>query len=77
LDRIVERHEALRTTFVREGKQVVQRIGAPDGGLPIAFSDLAAEQASEQLEARLDQAAHQPFDLERGPLVRAELFRLA
>ncbi|PRE81748.1 non-ribosomal peptide synthetase, partial [Burkholderia gladioli] len=77
LDRIVERHEALRTTFVREGKQVVQRIGAPGGGLPIAFSDLAAEQASEQLEARLDQAAHQPFDLEQGPLVRAELFRLA
>ncbi|TCK33795.1 amino acid adenylation domain-containing protein [Paraburkholderia sp. BL8N3] len=77
LDRIVARHEALRTTFSRQGAQVVQRIGSPDAGLPIVYDDLAAAGAAHEFDTRLEQASLEPFDLEQGPLVRAHLFRLS
>jgi amino acid adenylation domain-containing protein len=75
---LVERHEALRTTFVSREDEPVQRIGPPFApalpridlaGLPPA---LAAEESA-RLEA---DEARRPFDLESGPMLRALLLAL-
>jgi amino acid adenylation domain-containing protein len=80
LNRIVARHEALRTTFSQHDGQAVQIIGAADSGLDLQFQDLSgiAEPQERQrlLHRALEQEADVPFDLERGPLIRARLLRL-
>jgi amino acid adenylation domain-containing protein len=59
---IVRRHEVLRTTLAMDGGHVAP---APSTMLRrVSFDDLPAE-------------AHQPFDLEHGPLVRAALARVS
>ena len=81
IDRIVARHEALRTTFTQRDGQVVQTIASHDIGLRLQTVDLSETidpQAREaQLREYLRQAARAPFDLERGPLARARLVRLS
>ena len=75
LDRIVARHEVLRTTFEREGGRTVQRIAAPDLGFDLRIEDLSgADQA--QVQQRLDREVVPAFDLQRGPLVRGLLLRI-
>ncbi|WAS96616.1 non-ribosomal peptide synthetase [Nannocystis punicea] len=79
LDEVVRRHESLRTTFELRGDTPVQVIHAARS-LDLAVDDLAdldlaAREA--ELERRLEREVHRPFDLERGPLLRARLFRLA
>ncbi|MBV9791906.1 MAG: amino acid adenylation domain-containing protein, partial [Chloroflexi bacterium] len=79
LNMIVARHESLRTTFVVEHEQPRQSI-APvlEIGLPVI--DLTAVIAAERettVQQRILEEAHQPFDLARGPLLRAVLLRLA
>ena len=79
LNELVARHETLRTRFVLSGDAPVQVIGPPSAvALPI--TDLSAmPQAEREARARqiTDTEAHQPFDLEAGPLLRAQLLRLA
>ncbi|WP_234320145.1 non-ribosomal peptide synthetase [Streptomyces sp. SBT349] len=72
LHRVVDRHEALRTVFDAEhGTQRAVRRSGP--GLPVTerpgavTGDLLAEIAAEE---------RRPFDLARGPLLRARLVRL-
>ncbi|MGN6085880.1 amino acid adenylation domain-containing protein, partial [Trinickia sp.] len=81
LDKIVERHEALRTTFDQRGGQVFQVIAPPDAGFALRTLDLSAIaeplERGARLHAHLREQAHTPFDLERGPLIRASLVRLA
>jgi len=78
LGEIIRRHEALRTTFKMVAGQPLQAIhGAEPISLPVI--DLTGlPEAGRELEAQhLAQAeAAEPFDLERGPLVRATLLRL-
>ena len=78
LGEIVRRHEALRTTFVSRGGQPVQQVADPQPvALPVV--DLAQYDASERHRraARLvSEETQRPFDLARGPLVRAVLLRL-
>ncbi|WP_156368633.1 non-ribosomal peptide synthetase, partial [Duganella sp. Leaf61] len=77
LDRIVARHEALRTAFVTVDGQARQRIAAHDCGCALVRSDLAADpQAEQALAALVAQEAQTPFDLQTGPLIRAHLVRL-
>ncbi|WP_414682885.1 amino acid adenylation domain-containing protein, partial [Longimicrobium sp.] len=79
LERIVERHEALRTTFHAAGGEPEQRI-APIGesGFHLAGHDLSAHPDAEaELRRLAGEEANAPFDLERGPLVRGQLIRLA
>ncbi|WP_247364753.1 amino acid adenylation domain-containing protein, partial [Ralstonia pseudosolanacearum] len=77
LDRIVARHEALRTCFEVQEGQAVQRVASADVGLTLDWADLSAEAASEhQLGLLAEAGARAPFDLEQGPLIRGRLVKL-
>jgi amino acid adenylation domain-containing protein len=72
---VVQRHEALRTTFTSIAGEPVQVIHPEPAEPPMAVVDLSGlcEGEVERL-ARVE--ASRPFDLERGPLLRAMLVRL-
>ena len=79
LSEILRRHEALRTTFRATATGAVQEIH-PWAPLPRTVVDLSAlPEAARPGEARRIAEAEgaRPFDLERGPLLRALLLRLA
>jgi amino acid adenylation domain-containing protein len=74
---VVARHEALRGMFSGDGTMllIAERID-----VPIERVDLSALEARERrarLEAVLAEAVGEPFDLLRGPLLRAWLVKLA
>ncbi|MFP2902325.1 amino acid adenylation domain-containing protein, partial [Corallococcus sp. 4LFB] len=78
LREVVRRHESLRTTFELHEGQPVQRIRA-DARLPMAEVDLEGftrEQREEEVRRRLGLELAEPFDLNKGPLIRASLLRL-
>src|SRR6185436_9871880 len=78
LSGVVRRHETLRTTFPAVDGAPVQRI-SPPASFPLAMVDLAGlpEAPREAEGARLAvEELRAPFDLARGPLVRASLVRL-
>ncbi|HEU0300657.1 MAG TPA: amino acid adenylation domain-containing protein, partial [Longimicrobium sp.] len=72
LAEIVRRHEPLRTTFAEVDGEPVQVIGAP---APVAVAVSGVAEA--ELRDALREEAGRPFDLARGPLFRARLFRIA
>ncbi|MFL6209204.1 MAG: amino acid adenylation domain-containing protein, partial [Pyrinomonadaceae bacterium] len=79
LTEIVARHEALRTTFTTLDAHPVQLI-RPPFAVSVPVQDLSAiAEAERAAEAqRLLQAeAQRPFELARGPLLRAGLLRLS
>jgi amino acid adenylation domain-containing protein len=79
LGEVIQRHEVLRTTFSTvEGKAV--QIIHPTIDLRLEIEDLStlppAERA-EALRAASTREVTRPFDLSKGPLIRARLLRLA
>ena len=78
LDRILERHEALRTTFGMAGDQPVQHIAsAEQSRFQLIEDDLRGHPESErELEQLVSEARGARFDLEVGPLIRGRLVRL-
>ena len=75
---IVDRHEALRTTFAAEAGQLLQLI-APEAQLTLPITDLTKtpEDERDTIAAGLAKAeAEAPFDLVRGPLLRVSLIKL-
>ena len=75
---IVDRHEALRTTFAAEDGQLLQLI-APEAQLTLPITDLTQtpEDERERVAAGLATAeVEAPFDLVRGPLLRVSLIKL-
>jgi len=70
---IVCRHETLRTTFPLSGGHPVQAI-APPRPFTLPVADV---QGMEEVRRRLLAEVRKPFDLERGPLWRLQLLRLA
>ncbi|RPA01074.1 non-ribosomal peptide synthetase [Burkholderia pseudomallei] len=77
LNRIVMRHEALRTCFVREEGEPIQVI-QPHADLTVSYHDLREAEQTEQRAKDLSQAhASAPFDLSRDLPVRVLLLQLA
>ena len=77
LDRIVARHEALRTTFSQIDGRPVQVIGPAEAGFLLAEEDLRHEAEPQAALRRLvAEEARRPFDLGAGPLIRGRLARL-
>ncbi|HEX8244206.1 MAG TPA: condensation domain-containing protein, partial [Longimicrobium sp.] len=78
LDRLVARHETLRTTFSVQDGEPEQRIGPEASRFHLVEHDLAAEAGGlEELGRVMAEEATARFDLERGPLIRGRLVRLA
>lgn len=77
---IVNRHEALRSTFTEVQGQPIQVIAPPGTRLPLPVIDLRELPQSDR-EAAVKQLstkeAQQPFDLERGFLLRTSLLQLS
>ena len=75
---ILRRHEVLRTRFIDVGGEPFQEI-SPDMRLAITVIDLTQLPATETEHETVQLASREaslPFDLKRGPLVRATLLRL-
>ena len=76
LDRIVSRHEALRTRFEQVEGQPIQVIAAADIGMVVHEHDLCASADVDCELARWSAVeAAEPFDLQHGPLIRARLLQ--
>ncbi|MEM8922171.1 MAG: SDR family NAD(P)-dependent oxidoreductase [Actinomycetota bacterium] len=69
IDDLVDRHEPLRTTFaVVDGE--LQQVVAPRLAVPLRQARVTAAELDDVLRT----AVEQPFDLERGPLLRMHVF---
>jgi amino acid adenylation domain-containing protein len=82
LAEVVRRHAVLRTTFTETAETAggPVQVVAPEWTPPLPLTDLAAVPADRreaEARQRIEAEADRPFDLERGPLVRALLLRLA
>ncbi|MBW8849093.1 MAG: non-ribosomal peptide synthetase, partial [Burkholderiales bacterium] len=78
LDRIVARHEALRTRFVAAEGSAVQEFSPPGLGLPLRVLDLSTlPDPQDQAQRLAEEEACTPFDLAQAPLIRAVLLKLA
>src|SRR5271166_428145 len=78
LGEVVRRHEVLRTVFC-EGEEGPVQVILPELKVALPVIDLTDSPEGErraQLTRRLTEAAHEPFDLTAGPLLRAGLYRL-
>jgi len=75
---ILRRHEALRTTFAVVDDRPVQIINEAAGfKLPVSDMQELDEGARwSSVSVRAEEEAHRPFDLTKGPLLRANLLRL-
>ncbi|MCB4424428.1 amino acid adenylation domain-containing protein [Xenorhabdus nematophila] len=80
LDRLVARHESLRTRFVLVGGQPCQHIDPADIGFTLSFHDfcqLDPELHTQRVAEFAEQEAQIPFDFTQGPLIRGQLLQLA
>ncbi|WP_025130130.1 non-ribosomal peptide synthetase [Pseudomonas sp. PH1b] len=78
LERIVARHETLRSRFAQYADEAEVLIAPLEAGLDLQVENLRGHpQAQEALQALVQGEASAPFDLERGPLIRGRLIRLA
>ena len=78
LAEVARRHESLRTTFAEVEGRPVQRVHPPFAPpLPVDdLSSLPEAEREEEVRRRVAADAAHPFDLSRGPLLRARLLRL-
>ena len=78
VNKTVERHEALRTTFVLRDNEPVQAI-ARKLELPVPLVDLSLlpeEQREVEIQRRATEEAQRPFNLASGPVMRAQILRV-
>ncbi len=78
LNEIVRRHEVLRTVFTVVNDTPVQKV-LPPSTLSLICTDISdrpEKELEQALPDLLSEEAKQPFDLSRGPLIRAKLLRL-
>ncbi|WP_157679501.1 non-ribosomal peptide synthetase [Methylovulum psychrotolerans] len=80
LDRIIARHEALRTTFSEDDGEPRQHIAPAGCGFCLAEHDLSGLDSAAQAAAVTGHSAAEAetaFDFGHGPLIRGRLLRLA
>ncbi|MEO1087785.1 MAG: condensation domain-containing protein, partial [Acidobacteriota bacterium] len=83
IELLAQRHESLRTVFTARDGKPVQQI-TPGDEIRLRFEDLsrlgtgdvAPAVAEAEMERRLEAESRRPFDLEVGPLFRAQLYRI-
>ncbi|MBL6449163.1 amino acid adenylation domain-containing protein [Fulvivirga sp. 29W222] len=76
---VIERHEALRTTFVMKEGVLYQKIHAPEAfNFKLGVQSVVDQGDNAEEEARklINKEASTPFDLEAGPLFRARLVQV-
>jgi amino acid adenylation domain-containing protein len=78
LSTILARHEVLRAVFQNVGGQPVQHFLSPKSISlpPVDLRDLPPSEREARTQQLIIEEARQPFDLEQGPLLRAQLLRL-
>ncbi|TNC71366.1 AMP-binding protein, partial [Janthinobacterium lividum] len=74
LDRLLQRHEILRTRFVAEQQEVRQVI---DAAAPFDLQLQDIPGGADDVPRLAQEEAARPFDLARGPLIRGRLLRLS
>lgn len=77
---VIERHVSLRSVFRLEGDRPVQHPQEEPEPLQLPLMDwcgMDEEEVAATFERRILALRSAPFDLERGPLLRAELIKLA
>ncbi len=76
--KLIERHESLRTVFLPLAEEVKQKVLLPaEIDFKVEYTDLrAAADREEQMEEFRKLDKNTPFDLLRGPLMRARLLHL-
>ncbi|MBE1161960.1 non-ribosomal peptide synthetase [Dyella acidiphila] len=77
LQGVVDRHEALRSTLSADGNELCIAIHVPLDCATDDLSGLGEAERAESVATALSLAVNTPFDLEHGPLVRAQLLQLA
>lgn len=77
-NRLIERHESLRTVFKEIGEQPVQQIVEfLPSALPVRdYSQLPLEVKEKEVDSLIAREAQEPFDLMNGPLIRNQLVQL-
>ena len=68
INKLVERHESLRTRFIADGQTPKQEV-LPRAEVALQVIDIAAG----ELQNKLTELSQQPFDLTQAPLLRARL----
>jgi amino acid adenylation domain-containing protein/non-ribosomal peptide synthase protein (TIGR01720 family) len=79
LSAVVARHEVLRTIFGSRQGQPLQLIAPPGRGMPLPFVDLSSlphERRRPAAYGLIKEVTARPFDLVRGPLLRAALLKV-
>ncbi len=80
LDRLIARHESLRTRFILVAGQPCQHIDPADIGFALSCHDLRLLDPglrSQRVTELADLEAQAPFDFTQGPLIRGQLLQLA
>ncbi|AOM39426.1 non-ribosomal peptide synthetase [Xenorhabdus hominickii] len=80
LDRLVARHEILRTHFILIDEHPCQQIAPADCGFALNYQDLRSLTATEQqyrLTGLMEHDRSTPFDFAHNPLIRGQLLQLA
>ncbi|HZN92764.1 MAG TPA: condensation domain-containing protein, partial [Myxococcales bacterium] len=77
LRQLVQRHEALRSTFSGDGEKLLVNDNADVPFRQIDLSSHSEADRAAELASLLEQVVTTPFDLAKGPLARAELVKLS
>ena len=76
-DRLIERHEILRTVFREEDSGEIRQYIKTAEGFDLFYKDLRKESLSEkELEVLIQEEVGCPFDLSLGPLMRARVYQV-